>query len=230
MSQSRQLSNVSSETASWPAAVRAPSANSPGGEWSRVPAFVPTCRRGPAKWFALIFTAMVLGLGPATAVEIRWALSSNRIYVTGPGAVTLSEIKAAQDQAPLEQVTNGAWHLRANLIVENGAQLDLHGKSVGGDVDQLRLQSNNTDTNRFVFISADWGSINIRSTSISSWDDAANGPDTEYATTGRAFIGVRSKLAGDGVTALESRMDISDSEIGYLGYDDSEGYGLTWKV
>lgn len=28
----------------------------------------------------------------------------------------------------------------------------------------------------------------------------------------------------------ESRMDIIDSEIGYLGYHESESYGLVWKV
>lgn len=25
-------------------------------------------------------------------------------------------------------------------------------------------------------------------------------------------------------------MDIIESEMGYLGYDDSESYGITWKV
>jgi len=178
-----------------------------------------------------LLTQFVLGLLPAAALEIRWALSSNRIYVTGPGTATLTQIKAAQRQAPLERVTNGVWHLRANLIVEEGAKLELHGTGIGGDVDQLRLQSNNSQgTNQFVIINADWGSISIRSTSITSWDDAVNGPDVEYATFGRAFIGVRSELAADGVTPLESRMDIFDSDIGYLGYDSSEGYGLSWKV
>ena len=28
----------------------------------------------------------------------------------------------------------------------------------------------------------------------------------------------------------EARMDIEDSEMGYLGYHGSESYGLTWKV
>jgi len=202
-----------------------------GTEASRVPERCRARRRPRARLaicFALILTEMILGLASAGAVEIRWALSSNRIYVTGPGAATLSQIKAAQPQAPLKQISTGVWHLKANLIIEEGGQLVLHGTGIGGDVDQLRLQSNNSgDTNQFVFISADWGSISVRSTSITSWDDAVSGPDTEYATYGRAFIGVRSKLAADGVTPLQSRMDIIDSNIGYLGYDNSEGYGLT---
>ena len=208
--------------------------NSRGTQWSLVQDPCRARRRPRGRLaigFALIITGMILGLAPAGAAQIRWALSSNRIYVTGPGAATLSQIKAAQPQAPLKEVSIGVWHLKANLIVEEGAQLVLHGTGIGGDVDRLRLQSNNSgDTNRFVFISADWGSISIRSTSISSWDDAVNEPDTEFATYGRAFIGVRSKLSADGVTPLESRMDIIDSNIGYLGYDNSEGYGLTWKV
>lgn len=28
----------------------------------------------------------------------------------------------------------------------------------------------------------------------------------------------------------ECRMDMVDSEMGYLGYDETESYGLTWKV
>ena len=28
----------------------------------------------------------------------------------------------------------------------------------------------------------------------------------------------------------EARMDVIDSEIGYLGYHESESYGLVWKV
>lgn len=167
----------------------------------------------------------------AAAVDIRWAVTSNRIYVTGPGTVTLTQIKATQDQAPLDQVSAGVWILRANMVVEDGAQLNLHGTAAGGDVDQLRLQSNNTGaSNDFVFVTADWGTIDIRNTAITSWDDTAGGPDTEYATHGRAYVSVRSKLADDGVTPLESRMDIADSEISYLGYDGPESYGLTWKV
>lgn len=184
-----------------------------------------------ADWRTLVVIAILFGLFSAKGVEIRWAASSNRIYVTGPGAATLGAIRAAQTNVPLDQVAAAVWHLRANLIVEDGAQLILHGTAIGGDVNELRLQSNNsTNTNSFIFINADWGSISIRNTSVSSWNDAAGGPDTEHVLYGRAFLGVRSRLAPDGVTPLESRMDIIDSDIGYLGHDDSEAYGLTWKV
>jgi len=190
---------------------------------------IHSVQRGRAR--VLTATSLVLGLLSSPAAQIRWASSANRLHLIGPGSGTLSDLKAAQDQAPLVQVSPGVWHLGAILIVEEGAQLVLRSTRLGGDVDRLRLRSNNSaDTNRFVFISADWGSIRIEGVSITSWDDAVAGPDTEFATYGRAYIGVRSRLAEDGVTPLESRMDIVDSDVGYLGYDGSETYGLTWKV
>ena len=165
---------------------------------------------------------------------IRWASSSNRIYLEDGVTATLSDIKAALPNAPLDLVdpTQKIWLLRANLQITGGSALMLHGTGAGGDVDQLRLLSNNTSTtNNYVSITADYGNIDIDSTAITSWDVAAAGPDTEYGSTyKRAFIRVRSSLAADGVTALESRMDINNSDIGYLGYDASESYGLVWKV
>jgi parallel beta-helix repeat protein len=172
----------------------------------------------------------------------RWASASHRIYVTGPGSATLSDIKAALPGAPLARVNSpgqastalppkSIWYLGANLFVENGAQLKLYGPAIGGDVDELRLQSDNSPvTNSYVELRADWGWLDIRNIKITSWDSAAGGPDTEYETKGRAFIRVRSSLAADGVTPLESRMDIVDSDISYLGYEAAESYGLSWKV
>lgn len=142
----------------------------------------------------------------------------------------LSDVKALYPKAPLTQVSPGVWHLRANLYVEEGATLLLHGTSIGGDVNELRLQSNNSPaSNSIVNITADYGNINIRSTKITSWDDVVEGPDTDCAFS-RAFIRARSKWDTNSLVALESRMDIIDSEVGYLGCHESEAYGLTWKV
>src|SRR5215212_835456 len=109
----------------------------------------------------------LLSVSSAFGVTFRWSETSYRIYVTGPGSATLSDIKAGMPSARLTQVTPGVWHLRANLVMEKGARLVLHGTKIGGDVNELRLQSNNTgEPNSFVYVSADWGSIDIRSTSI----------------------------------------------------------------
>ena len=186
-----------------------------------------------------LFVALLLA-HTATAVSIRWSagtsdplnLKTPRIYVTGPGSAQLSDIKAAVPKAPLAQVAPGVWHLRAELVVEEGARLVLYGTQLGGDVDELRLQSNNTGSpiNDIIFLSADWGTLDIRSTKIISWDDAVNGPDTEYNVYKRSFVRVRSTLHTNGVTPLESRMDIIDSDVGYLGSHNAEAYGLVWKV
>src|SRR5215467_2727175 len=200
----------------------------------RRPACAPSGRAGTV--FALAAGVVFLLLATAStaaAATIRWAASSGIIHVTGPGTATLSEIVAAQPHAPLTLVdpANAVWELAANLYVEEGATLLLHGRSIGGDVDQLRLQSLNTPAGgTIVFVRAMWGTIDIRSTSITSWDDAANGPDTEFSANRRSFMQARSFLDADGVTPRESRMDIIDSDVGYLGYQGSEAYGLSWKV
>ena len=71
-----------------------------------------------------------------------------------------------------------------------------------------------------------------------SWDTSTNAPD-EDETDGRSYISAVSEIITDGGQTCdgrakkdmgEARMDIEDSEMGYLGYHDSESYGLTWKV
>jgi parallel beta-helix repeat protein len=177
--------------------------------------------------------AVLLLSSPALAATYRFASTSNRIYVENGGSATLSDIKAALPNAPLDLVdpANGVWLLRGNLLITDGCEMVLHGASAGGDVNELRLQSNNSSTpGSFVSVTADWGSIDIQGTKITSWDSAVSGPDTEFQTYGRAFVRVRSSLDADGVTPHESRMDIVDSDISYLGYDAAESYVLTWKV
>ncbi len=181
----------------------------------------------------LIGSVLLLDLQLQAAVDIRWSLSSNRIYVIGPGTATLTDIRAAVPNAPLALVDEAdrIWYLGASLVVQSNAQLQLYGPAIGGDVAVLRLKSDNTrETNAIAELTADWGWLDIRHTKITSWDGAVNGPDKETDTYGRAFVRVRSTLDADGVTAHESRMDVIESEIGYLGYSGAETYGLTWKV
>jgi parallel beta-helix repeat protein len=185
-----------------------------------------------SKAFAILALAGGFAL-PARGVSFRYASSSRIIYVDGAGTATLSDIKTALPRAPLTLVnaSNAVWELHANLRVTNGATLELHGTEIGGDVNQLRLQSNNNSNfGAFVVLRADYGTIDIRNTKITSWNDAANAPDTEYSTYGRAYIHARSSLASDGTTALESTMNVINSNISYLGFNGSEAYGLVWKV
>ena len=71
-----------------------------------------------------------------------------------------------------------------------------------------------------------------------SWDDTTNSPDVDE-TDGRSYISTISEVIVDASETCEgrakndmgeARMDIVDSEMGYLGFQDSESYGLTWKV
>jgi poly(beta-D-mannuronate) C5 epimerase len=180
---------------------------------------------------SLVVPLVLLLCGPAEAATFRYATSSNRIYVENGGSATLSDIKAALPKAPLDLVdpANHVWLLRANLQLTGGSTVVLHGSAAGGDVNELRLKSDNTDATSFVQVTADYGNLDLQNTKVISWDSAVAGPDTNYAN-GRAFIHVRSHFAADGVTPQESRMDVVDSEIGWLGYNAAEAYGLVWKV
>ena len=71
-----------------------------------------------------------------------------------------------------------------------------------------------------------------------SWDTTANAPDKDEHD-GRSYISAVSEVITDDSQTCrgrakkdmgEARMDIEDSEMGYLGYHGSESYGLTWKV
>ena len=176
---------------------------------------------------------LLLAALPTRAVTFKTSNEADgdrRITVMGPGAVSLSDIKAALPKAFLTQVAPGVWQLRANLYLQTNATLLLHGSVIGGDCNELRIQSNNEPApNNYFNITADWGNIDIRNCKITSWDDLMEGPDTECEQFHRSFIRVRSSLDINNVKH-ESRMDIVDSDVGYLGCHESEAYGLTWKA
>jgi parallel beta-helix repeat protein len=184
-----------------------------------------TDRCGSTALAALAFLSLLPDA--ALAVTYRYASSENRIYVESGGSTTLTEIRANTPSLPAAALTRAGnvWLLSAKLHLEDGSMLVLHGSTIGGDVDELRLKS---DGNGFVYLWAEYGTIDIDSTLIRSWNPSAGTVDTEFST-GRAFIRVRSFLDGSGV-ARESRMDIVNSEISHLGYNASESYGLVWKV
>jgi mannuronan 5-epimerase len=188
----------------------------------------PRLPRHPRHACRIALALLTICALPAQAATFRHATSSNRIYVEGGGTATLSQIKAALPKAPLTLVDAAAkiWLLEADLQIEDGTAVLLHGSAAGGDVDELRPRSDAAD---FIEITADHGTLDLRNTRVKSWNSAANAPDANVSD-GRAFIRVRSRLGGDGVTALESRMDVIASEVSYLGYAAAESYGLVWKV
>ncbi|NOX43437.1 MAG: right-handed parallel beta-helix repeat-containing protein [Gammaproteobacteria bacterium] len=167
--------------------------------------------------------------------NVRYAKSSDRIYVEGGGVCTLTDINTIivdkySSVAPgqrLEKVSRGLWLLKSELHIADGSTLMLHGSEIGGDVDELRLLSKNGSNARHVKMQAKHGNIDVRNTFITSWDPQTHGADTD-SRNGRAYIHVNSlEVGGD---AHESRMDIINSEVAYLGYAAAESYGLVWKV
>ena len=73
---------------------------------------------------------------------------------------------------------------------------------------------------------------------VFAWDTDKNAVD-EDEDDGRSYISAVSEIVTDEsetcstrakTTMGEARMDIEDSEMAYLGFHDSESYGLTWKV
>lgn len=73
---------------------------------------------------------------------------------------------------------------------------------------------------------------------VFAWDTVNNDYDKDESD-GRAYISAVSEIVTDDSedcvgrakkTMGEARMDIVKSEMGYLGFHDSESYGLTWKV
>jgi parallel beta-helix repeat protein len=160
-----------------------------------------------------------------------WSSSDQRIYIGGPGNATLSDIKTAIPNAPvcLIDPTNDIWFLSASLVVTNGATLLVHGSAVGGDANEVLMKSDDVgDTNSYVWIDADWGTLDFQNVKVISWNELVAGPDTDYGSFPRAFIRARSRLLGANVQ--QSTLSAANSEFGWLGYNSSDGYGLTWQV
>ena len=181
----------------------------------------------------------VLGPVPAHAATcsapFRYAPTSNSIYVTGATTpVTLTSIREGCSSAPLELVdpASKTWQLNADIQLEAGSTLNLHG-GPGGDVGTLRLRSGSAGTLDVVSITAQYGTVSIKDTTITSWDPATNAVDTDAnipagGVRGRAFIRALSILEGN--TPRTSTMDIVNSDLGYLGFFGPESYGVAYKA
>ncbi|CAM9862332.1 unnamed protein product [Choristocarpus tenellus] len=129
----------------------------------------------------------------------------------------------------------GRWFIDADLYVLDGITLEVISLDKGGDADTLRIESTSS---AFHNLRGHGGSLYFEGTTVTSWDPSAGGPREEY-DGGRSYISCISEVLGfDGGCSAgaaknqmgECRMDILSSEMGYLGWFDSESYGLTWKV
>jgi parallel beta-helix repeat protein len=204
----------------------------------------------------------------ASTCEGWKGITSRKLQFTSDGVLhvvgcnetfTLSDIYSAQQNGTishtgtlptiLEQVgasSDKVWMLDTNLVIEEGATLNLIGGS-GGDVNWLRLKSSAAG---IISILARNSTLVIKDTHVSSWDPGAGAPDTTTpggpgvgGTKPRSFIRARSEYrsgrtggpgnvcdTAGGRDYFEARMDIINSTVDHLGYYGAEAYGLTWKV
>lgn len=152
-----------------------------------------------------------------------------RLKGTIGGKVTLADIKSklgAADVNLLQELPNQVWLLNANLLVDFGVVLNL---SPTTGVQELRLRSQPSapgktgiDYDSFVYIRTDDSDLNIDNTKVFSWDAQANGGAGDYdrdPLNGRAYL----------LAKYNSTMNIRNAEIGYLGSEDGESYGLSWR-
>jgi parallel beta-helix repeat protein len=182
---------------------------------------------------SVAIVASLVGATPAAAATcsspVRYAASSDTIYLGSGSVDTLTEIKAACPAAPLVLVKPGVWELNADLVLQGGAKLTLDG---GKDVKELHLQSLPSGLQKDVSaITAQYGQIDIRGVKVTSWN--GTGPDMDDAipsggVRGRAFIRAISFMDGD--KPRQSTMNIVDSDLGYLGYNAAESYGVAYKA
>jgi len=180
--------------------------------------------------------------------RIRYT-SDDVIHLEGCGQTfTLGDIPAAgigADKLELADPANKIWLLKVNLKVEEGATLRVAG-GPSGDASWLRLRS---DSSGGIWLRAENGNLLFQDTKVTSWDPVTNAPDTDPTVAddgsgGRAYIAARSVLTKGRPTAAptacdigggsqepyEARMSVVNAEIGYLGYDAAESYGMVWKV
>lgn len=164
--------------------------------------------------------------------SIQITMDSNQqktIQVSGINSeATLPAIKSklgAADANLLQELPNQTWLLNANILLGIGVTLNL---SPDAGVQELRLRSQatvsgqaraaNIDYNSFVYLRAHGANINIDNMKVFSWDPQLNDYDRD-PSNGRAYL----------LAKYASVMNIRNSEVGYLGSEDGESYGISWR-
>jgi parallel beta-helix repeat protein len=108
----------------------------------------------------------------------------------------------------LAKMPDGVWHLQADIVIENEASLAITGR----DTSWLRLETPHSIVS--------FGDVVIDSTRVTSWDSAVN-----------TFAGTDGKRPRSFITAWDrgmGQLNITNSEIAYLGYHTSHKQGLAY--
>lgn len=152
-------------------------------------------------------------LGP---IRTNYIPETNTLEVRGRGQqTTLRRLQSLTSKEFVEQITPGQWRIRANVVLKAGVSLRL----TSDEVRWLQLESSPTTKSS---LTAEDGQIIIEGVTITSWDSTQNQFDTKL-DDGRSYLAVKGN----------ARLDIQNSELAYLGYDDPEQsatQGITYFV
>lgn len=151
--------------------------------------------------------------------QVTFLPESNTILISGYGStITIPQLREAIDKnAIIEYEGKGVYLLKASIFIDINATLIVEGP----DVSWLKLQSM---PDSIVTITSKGGGMVVDETMLTSWNTAVGDFDTVYEDT-RSYILIRN-----------GRLDITDSEVGYLGYSlevaGGRGgvYGLSWRI
>jgi parallel beta-helix repeat protein len=153
------------------------------------------------------------------------------IFVSGPGSiVTLPDIQQAvkvisPTATLLENQGNGVWLADAGLLIDRGVTLTLARNTVRwlklrsqASESQVAAAGSGYDYQSFAALRSTGGTILIDGAKISSWDPKTNDYDRDISN-GRSYV----------LAKYDSRMDIKNADLSYLGSADSESYGVAWR-
>jgi parallel beta-helix repeat protein len=139
--------------------------------------------------------------------------STNTIRITSGTGITLERLsKAIGNPTALKELAPGEWLAGANIEINKGASVTLSPP----DVTWLKLRSVGPN---FANLKVFGGALAVNGVCISSWDDTKQQVDTN-PVDGRGFL-----LARDG-----GQMTVDKSQLAYLGYGETQSYGLSWRT
>jgi parallel beta-helix repeat protein len=129
------------------------------------------------------------------------------------GSITLDKLATliARSRARdwLRETEPGVFLLKVGLVEAPGTVLT---------VAAPRVKALHMLVAPYVYVTGLSATAAFRAVTVTSWNPQTNSPDTD-ATHDRPFISVRGPGA---------RLDLTDSQLGYLGQDISGGYGVSW--
>lgn len=150
--------------------------------------------------------------------SMSYDVATNTIHIYGRGTfVTLATIRNQMGEQYVKELKPKEWYLSANIFIHPGVTLTLQ----KDEVTWLKMGSNNK---YITYLRASSGVITIDGVKVTSWDETINNYDTNINDK-RSYILVKDN----------SRMDIYNSELGYLGYSrqlslDTSPYGVSWRM